>query len=126
MAAATVRAKFAIVDVVRTMTVATAVASSLHRCQRTAVTVIASDIQVSTVYFETGLCIVIKQPQVPGDRVMAGLAVVLEFACVRIVPKVAADALGAGFSKYLGFMAGLALEVVMLSQEWESRQIMIE
>lgn len=60
MAAATVRAKFAIVDIVRAMTVAAAVAGSLHRCQRTAVTVIASDIQVSTVYFETGLGIVIK------------------------------------------------------------------
>ena len=78
------------------------------------------------VYFEAGLYIVIKQPQVPGDRVMAGLTVVRKFASVRIVIKVAADALGASFGKHLGFMAGLALEIAMLSQERESRQVMIE
>ena len=126
MATATIRAKFTIVDVVRTMTVTAAVTSPLHRCQRTAVTVIASDIQVSAVYFEAGLYIVIKQPQVPGYRVMAGLTVVLKFASVRIVIKVAADALGASFGKHLGFMAGLALEIAMLSQKRESRQVMIE
>ena len=126
MAAATVRAKFTVVDVVGTMTVGAAVANPPHRCDRTAVTIIASDTQVGAVNLETGLCIVIEQPQVPGDRVMAGLAIVLEFASVRIVIKVAAGARGIGFSKHLGFMAGLALEIVMLSEERESGQIMIE
>jgi hypothetical protein len=72
------------------------------------------------------LSIVIEQPQVPGDRVVAGLTVVLKFAGVRIVLKVAANALGVGFGKHPGFMAGLALEIAMLSQERESRQVMIE
>lgn len=89
-------------------------------------TVIASNIQVGAVYFEIGLCVVVKQPQVPSDRVMAGLAVVRELACVRIVLKVATDALRIGFSKHLGFVARLALEIAMLSQERESRQVMIE
>jgi len=90
------------------------------------VAVVASNIQVSTVYGETGLGIVIEQPQVPGDRVMAGLTVALKFASVRIVIKVAVDALGAGFGKHLGFMAGLALDIAMLSQERKSRQVMNE
>ena len=82
MAAATVRAKFTVVDVVGTMTVGAAVANPPHRCDRTAVTIIASDTQVGAVNLETGLCIVIEQPQVPGDRVMAGLTVVFEHTVV--------------------------------------------
>lgn len=82
MAAAAVRAEFSIVYVISPMTVATAVACPLHRCQRTAVAVIAGDIQVGAVNNEIGLCIVVKQPEIPGDRVMAGLAVVSKLASV--------------------------------------------
>ena len=49
MAAATVRAKFTVVDVVGAMTVSAAVADPLHRRQRASMTVIADDIQVSAV-----------------------------------------------------------------------------
>ena len=126
MAAAAVRTEFTIVYVIGPMATTAAVTGSLHYRQRTAVAVVAGNIQVSAVYFEIGLFIVIKQPQVPGDRVMAGLAVVLKLARVRIVVQVATDALGIGFSKNSCIVACVALEIVMLPQKRESRQIMIE
>lgn len=126
MAAPAVRTKFTIVNIIGTMTAVAAVADSLHRCQRTAVTVVTGDIQMRAVYRETGLRIVIKQPKVPRDRVVAGLTVVLEPARVRIVIKVAVNALGIRASKYFGLVAGFTLEIVVLAQKRKSRQVMIE
>ena len=82
MAAAAVRAEFAIVDVVCAMTATAAVPGPLHRCQRTAMTVIAGNVDVCAVNGEAGLRVVIKQPQIPGNRVVAGLTVLFELAVV--------------------------------------------
>jgi len=82
MAAAAVRAEFAIVIVIGAMTGAAAVPCSLHRCQRTAMTVIAGNIDVRAVYLEIGLSVVIEQPQVPGNRVVTGLTVFFELSIV--------------------------------------------
>jgi hypothetical protein len=126
MTAATVWAEFTVVIIVGAMTATAAVACLLHRRQRTAMTVITGDINMSTVDHEVRLRVVIKQPQVPGDRVMAGLAVVLKLAGMRIVLEMTADALCLGSGKHFGFVAGLAFEIVMLSQKRESCQVMIE
>ncbi len=79
-----------------------------------------------TVNDETRLRIVIEKPQVPGDRVMAGLAVIRKPAIVRIVFSMTAHATVIGIGEHFGFMAGLALDIVMLSQERESRQVVVE
>ena len=82
MATAAVRAEFAIVIVIGAMTAAAAVSRFLHRCQRTAMAVIAGNIDVRAVYSEIGLSVVVKQPQVPGNRVVTGLTVFFELAVV--------------------------------------------
>jgi len=90
------------------------------------VTVIAGDTFVGTVYLEVATNVVIEQPQVPGDRVVAGFTVVRKPAGVFIVLQVASNALCVGIGKHRGFMAGLALEIVMFTKKRESRQIMVE
>jgi hypothetical protein len=82
MATAAVRAELAIVIVIGAMTAAAAVSRSLHRYQRTAMTVIAGNIDVCAVNGEAGLSVVVKQPQVPGNRVVTGLTVFFELSIV--------------------------------------------
>lgn len=64
------------------MTVGASAAGFSHGCQRAAMTVIAGDILVCPMQQEIRLRIVIKQPQVPGNRVVAGTTVVVEHTVV--------------------------------------------
>ena len=82
MATAAVQAEFAIVNVIGAMAVTAAVPRFLHRYQRTAMTVIAGNIDMRAVNGEAGLSVVIKQPQVPGHWVVTGLTVFFELAVV--------------------------------------------
>ena len=82
MATAAVQAEFAIVIVIGTMTATAAISCFLHRCQRTAMTVIAGNVDVRAVNSEFGLGVVIEQPQIPGNRVVTGLTVLRELAVV--------------------------------------------
>lgn len=82
MATAAVRAEFAIVIVIGAMTATAAIPCFLHRCQRTAMAVIAGNIDVRAVYSEIGLSVVIEQPQIPGNRVVTGLTVFFELSIV--------------------------------------------
>ena len=61
----------------------------------------------------------IEQPQVPGDRVVAGLAVSLKDAFVVVVFQVAIDALVIGVCKELRLMAVFALNVSVFTQKRE-------
>jgi hypothetical protein len=78
VAATTVRAELTIVDIIGTMAICTAFAGFPHRRERAAMTVIAGNIQVGAVENEFCLYVVIKQPQVPRNRVVTGFAVVFE------------------------------------------------
>ena len=89
-------------------------------------TVVARDVQVSAIQREIRLCVVIKQPQVPRDRVVAGTTVILECAVVRVVFKMATDALSIGVWEYLAFVAGITLILVVLTQQREAREVVIE
>ncbi len=126
MTAATVRSKFTIVYVIRSMAVGAVLADSLDRSEGAAVTVAAGDVNVRTAEFELGAVIVIELPKVPGNRVMAGLTVVLEYVFVRIVVEMAGDTLTVGAGEYLSFVTVLAFDVVMLAKQWETCQVVVE
>ena len=71
MAASTVRPKLGIVNIVGAMAVHAALAGFSHRRERAAVAVVAGDVDMSAIQFKVRLHIVVKQPQVPRDRVVA-------------------------------------------------------
>jgi len=116
VAASTVRAEFAVVHVIGAMTVDTAITRLFHRCKRATVTVVARDIQVGAIQCEAGLYVVIKQPQVPGDRVVAGIALIVKLAAVGIVFKMAADTLRLGLREHLALVTLGTLGVVVLAE----------
>ena len=82
MAAAAVRSEFSVVYIIGSVAIGAAIAGFLHRCQRGTVAVVTGNVDVSSIEFEACLSIVIEKPQVPGDRVVAGLTVVFEHAIV--------------------------------------------
>ena len=87
---------------------------------------VASDVDVGPVQFEARLNIVIEQPQIPGDRVMAGTAVAVEYSVVRIVFAVTADALGIRIGESLRLVTVQALNVVVLTEQRETGQVVVE
>lgn len=125
MAAATVRAEFTVVDVIGAMAIGTAIAGFPHRRQRTAVAALAGNIQVGSVQFEICLNIVIEQPQVPGNRVVTGLTVVLEYTVVRIIFEMTADTFAVRIAEQLRVVTGIAFDIAVLTQQREARQIVI-
>ena len=116
MTATTVRTKFSVVNIIRPVAVRAAIARLLHRRKRTAVTAIAGDLDMRAMQFEIRLRIVIKQPQVPSDRVMAHLTVVLENAMMGIVVVMATGTIAASVGELLCGMAVVALDFVMLAK----------
>ena len=79
-----------------------------------------------TIECKARLHIVVEQPQVPGNRVVAITALIIEYAIVRVVLKVAANAFRGRVCKDLTFVAGIAFEIVVLTQEREAHQVVIE
>lgn len=77
---------------------------------------IAGNSRVSAVKHEIALGIVIEQPQVPRDRVMAGLAVIIVTAGMRIVLDMAATACGVCFGKLFALVTGVAFKVRVLTE----------
>ncbi len=71
-------------------------------------TVITGDVNVSAVKREVGLYVVIENPQVPGDWVVAGIALSGEIATVRVVVFVAVGADAVDVCERLGLVAVLA------------------
>ena len=126
MAAAAIRAKFSVVNVIGAMTTSAGVRGSPHRCQRTAMTGIAGNIDVRAANGEAGLSVVIEQPQIPGNRVVTGLAVFFEFTVVRVILEVTANACRFRSGEHLGLVTGLAILVVVFPKQWECGQVMIE
>ena len=89
-------------------------------------TALASYIGVRAVQLKVGLCIVIKQPQVPGNRVVTGFAVALKNAVVIVVFPVAVNTGVAGIREELRFMAVVTLNVRVFTEQRKSRQVVIE
>lgn len=98
------------------MTVGTPVAGLSHGSKRAAMTAFASHVSVRTLQLKVGLDIVIEEIQVPGDRVMARLAVALENATMIVIFQVTVDADIARVSKSLSLMTVVTFNVCMLAQ----------
>ena len=67
--------------------------------------------------YEARLHIMIKEPKVPGNRVVASAALVIEDAIVRVVLKVAADAFRGRVGEDLTLMARIAFKIIVLTQK---------
>ena len=89
-------------------------------------TAFAGDASVCALQFEIGLHIVIKQPQVPGDRVVTGFAVALKNAIVIVVFQMAVDTGVTGIREELRFMAVLTLNVRVFTEQRKISQVVIE
>jgi len=126
MTATTVGPKFSIMNVVRAVTVDAACADLLHLFQRASMTAFTGNIYVATLQQEVCLDIVVKEPEVPRDRVMAGGAVIGEDAVVIVIFQVAGDTVFLGVNVDLGFVTIFAFHVVVFAQQRKFRQVMIE
>lgn len=71
MAPSTVGSEFSVVNVVRPMAVATVVAGCAHGSQGAAMAIVTRNVEVAALERKVRLRVVIEQPQVPRDRVMA-------------------------------------------------------
>ncbi len=86
------------------MAIAAGVTDTLHGSQRAPVTVVAGNIYMGAIQAEARLHIVIEQPQIPRDRVVAGATFIIKTALVSIVFSVTVDAVAVRADKYRGFM----------------------
>jgi len=120
VAAATVRPELSVVYIIGSMAIGTAIAGFAHRRQRATVAVVTANVDVSSIYLEACLSIVIEQPQVPGNRVVAGLAVVFEHAIVRVIVTMTADAFAGGIRESPCLVAFVTLGIVVRTEQWEA------
>lgn len=89
-------------------------------------TVVTRDLCVSTVEEKIRLHIVIKQPQIPRDGIVAGLTIVFERAVVRINIDVTARTNCFRVGVDMGLMARRAFEIRVLPEERKMSQAVIE
>jgi hypothetical protein len=88
--------------------------------------IVAGDVNMGAIDREISLSVVIEQPQVPRDWIVAGLAQATEIVVVRIVVQMTTLTRGLGIDKYLRQMAGVALDIVVLSKKREKGQAVVE
>lgn len=75
---------------------------------------------------EVGLCVVVKQPVFPTDRVMAARTVAVEATLMRILLKMAVHASLGRISKYMGVVAAITIGGSMRAKQRKLRQVVIE
>ena len=102
------------------MTIAAGITNTLHGSQRAPVTVVAGNFYMGAIQAEARLHVVIEQPQIPCDRVVAGAAFFIKAALVSIILSVTVDAVAVCTGKYRCFMTRIAIEIVMFAEQWES------
>ena len=108
------------------MAVATTAVNSLHFAERAAMTVIAGDIDVRTAQFEFSLNIMVKDPKVPGDRIVASVTAPGEVATMRIVAFVAGSTAIVHDSEHLGLVTILAFLLVVNAEQRKRSEVMVE
>ena len=97
------------------MAIRTAITGLAHGFQRSAMTAIASHFDMRAVQCKIRLYVVIEQPQIPGNGVVAGLTVTLEHAVVIVFVKMTVDAGAAGICEDLCRMAVVTFDVRVLA-----------
>lgn len=126
MAAATVESELAIVNIIRPVAVAAAIAESQLHLERLAVAALARDSRVRAVQGEAGLLVVVEPPLSPVDRVVAAGAVLAEATVVWIFVAVAAGAIVGCVAEHVRVMALRALELGVRTEQRKLRQAMVE
>lgn len=126
MTTSAVGSKFAIVHVARAMAVTTASAGGLHFLQRVSVAIVAGDLNMSTRQRKIRLLVVIKQPLVPGNRVVAGITLFVEISAMRIVLNMAGNTGGIRLAKGLRFMAVDTFHLAMGTEQREWAKVVVE
>ena len=79
-------------------------------------TVVTGNADMSAVKFEIGLYVVIENPQVPGDWIVASVALSGEIATVRVVVYVAVGADAVDVFERLGLVAVLAFVLAVYTE----------
>lgn len=87
---------------------------------------LAGYVHVGALEQEVRLNVVIKEPEIPGDRVMTGVTVVGENPIVVIVLNMAANTRLIRIDIDLGFMAIDTFDISMLAEQRKACQVMIE
>jgi len=126
MATATVGSELPIVDIVGTMTIGAVPAEARLRRKRLPVAALARDLRVCAVEREAGLRVVIEQPLLPVDRVMAQRAVLAKTPLVGVVLAVAADAVFRSVAEHVRFVTLAALGFRVFAEQREAGEIMVE
>jgi hypothetical protein len=124
--ATAVESELAIVNVVGSVAASAVPTVALHFVQGGSLTICTVDFVMRTGERKLGLHIVVKQPTIPGDRVVARVTCTRKIAAMRIVISMAAVTRSVSFAECLRFMAFVAFVVGVLAQQRERCQIMIE
>jgi len=126
VAAATITAKRIVVNIVCAMAVTTTAVNSLHFAERASMTVIAGDIDVRIAQFEFSLNIVVKDPKISVDRLVASVTAPGEVVTMRIVVFVAGGTAIVHDSEHLGLVTILAFLLVVNAEQRKRSEVMVE
>ena len=89
-------------------------------------TIPAGDVHVSTVQQKVCLYIVIEQPQVPGNRVVAGATGAVEHTIVRVIFQMAANTVVVGIMEQARLVTFDAFDIGMHTEQGELGKTMVE
>jgi len=123
---AAVEAEFAVMNVVRLMTVGASASEPRLSGEWSPVTGVAMHFEMRTLQCEVCLPVVIKLPLQPIDRVVAECAILRESIGVRVAVAMAFSTLGGCVAENMGFVACVALLVSVRAEQRKARQAMIE
>lgn len=101
MAASAIGAELAVVHVIGSVAVPAVVVDGLDFGQGAAVTLGTSDVGVTTHQREIRLHVVIEEPRLPADRVVAGIAALVKIPVVLVIFAVTGDARAVGMGERL-------------------------
>lgn len=126
MATATVRPELTIVDVVGTMAICTVSTEARLRSEFLPVTALTRDVRVRAVEREAGLCVVVEQPLLPVDRVMAQCTIFAEAPLVGVTLTVATDAVLGRIAEHVRRVALAAVGFRVPAEQREAGEIVVE
>lgn len=126
MTAAAVGSELTVVNVIGTMTVRAVLAQARLRGKRLPVTALARDVCVCTVKRETRLLVVVEQPLLPVDRVVAQPAILAEATVVRVVFAVATEAVFRCVAKYVRLVALAAVGFRVFTKQRKPGEVVVE
>ncbi len=121
-----IRSKFAVMDVVQLMTVRAVTTQLRMGSQWSAMAGLAGNLRMRPVQDKARLQVVVEEPLLPVNRVVACRAVRAESAVVRVVCCMAVHALLRCVAEHMRIMAVAAVNVRVLAQERETRQVVVE